>query len=205
MFCRIATWDEDIEVWDEETQKQLFSFRDHTHHITECVFLEKNSILFSASRDKTVKMWDLNTKAPINTISGHTRGIYFSSVVGLPCRMTVWILLLGVNGIALVGDSLCVTVSSDASMRVWDLRNISKPLQVRTEHTGKIRCVQYTDIGKKICTGGRDGVHVWNGDTFEHIRHDPVESVASLAITEESMAYGHNNGVVQFYDFVPHV
>ncbi len=109
------------------------------------------------------------------------------------------------NGIALIGEFQCASASSDKSVKVWDIRKHSSPLNVLLGHTGKVKCIKYTEAGKKICTGGEDGVDLWRSDNFAHIRsetHD--EPVVSLYLDEESVAYGGGNGHLKFYDFAPH-
>lgn len=178
----VVTWDDDVEMWDENTQQRLKVFNGHTSYISECVISNNNSVLYSSSRDKTVRLWDLKGGTRIAMFSGHTRGV---------------------TGVAQVSEYTFGSVSSDKSLRIWDTRKTDHPMCVRTEHTGKIKCIKASANGKKICTGGVDGVHVWNSDTFEHIRWDPSEQVDCIAVDDERMAYGAAGGVVRYYDFVP--
>lgn len=56
-----------------------------------------------------------------------------------------------------------------------------------------------------MCTGGEDGVNIWNSTNFTHMRKDQAgEFVTSIAMDEESLAFGGLNGEIQYYDFTPH-
>jgi len=55
----------------------------------------------SASSDKTLKVWDLETGSALCTLAGHTRGV---------------------NGVAVTADGRrAVSASSDKTLKVWDL------------------------------------------------------------------------------------
>ena len=49
-----------IKIWDTQNDyiciKTLYG---HDHSISSCVFLPNNDFIMSASRDKTIKIWEL--------------------------------------------------------------------------------------------------------------------------------------------------
>lgn len=172
------------------------------------------------------------------------------------------------NAVALVGENYCLTGSSDKLVKVWDTRKLDAALHTISEHTGKVLCIESSEIGSKIsflslsrppplffverirkfgvleinkyfcsekieenfsvfcfdfcfvlflfdkpqiCTGGADGVNVWNSTTFTQtptlslLRKDfEGEFVTCIAMDEESLAFGGLNGQIQYYDFTPH-
>lgn len=176
--------DQNATHWDETTNQRVGTFSGHLQRIKSCALCPDKSILFTASRDTTVRLWDLHNRTKIGTIDGHAKAV---------------------NTVALMSENLCMTGSSDKLVKVWDLRKLDTAITVLSAHTGKLTCISQTDIGNKICTGGEDGVHLWNRTTFEHIRKDfDGEFVTSIALDEESISYGGLNGQIQYYDFSPH-
>jgi len=51
--------DSTVKVWDSQSGALLHSFRGHTALVTSLAFRPDGGRLFSGSRDKTVKVWDL--------------------------------------------------------------------------------------------------------------------------------------------------
>ena len=52
--------DSTVKVWDSESKELTHNFRGHTGLVTSLVFSRDGRQLFSGSRDKTVKVWNLN-------------------------------------------------------------------------------------------------------------------------------------------------
>lgn len=69
-----------MELWNEETYQRTSAFNGHTGYISDCMVSGNNSVLYSASQDKTVKLWDIKSGANIATIAGHTRGLWHDLV-----------------------------------------------------------------------------------------------------------------------------
>jgi WD40 repeat protein len=181
------SWYEHATHWDETTNQAIGTFTGHLQRVKSCTLCPTKSILYTASRDSTVRLWDLHNQSKITSINGHARAV---------------------NAIELINPNMCITGSSDKVVKTWDLRNLSAPVHVLSgHHAGKLKCIKYNAIGTKICTGGEDGVNVWRdiGASFEHLRTDfDGECVASIVMDEESVAYGGINGQIQYYDFAPH-
>jgi WD40 repeat protein len=49
-----------VKVWDSRTGKLVHSFRGHTGLISSLAFSPDGKRLYSGSRDKTVKVWDVS-------------------------------------------------------------------------------------------------------------------------------------------------
>uniref|UniRef100_A0A673JWD4 WD repeat-containing protein 31-like n=1 Tax=Sinocyclocheilus rhinocerous TaxID=307959 RepID=A0A673JWD4_9TELE len=100
-LCVSGGHDQAVVVYDWRAGKQCKSFQGHSREITK---VKANSLIFSASRDKTVLMWDLGRDTePVQEFCGHE---------------------LVVNGVAVGpdGSKLC-TGSRDNSMRLWDIES----------------------------------------------------------------------------------
>lgn len=182
----IVTWHNNNAAmrWDETTRQCVTTFTGHTKRIKSCSLNQRESMLFTASRDTTVKIWDPHNGTQISSIDGHGGSV---------------------GDIAPLGEHGCITVASDTKVRVWDIRKLSAPLHVMHGHTDKVRCVRVSEIGGKICTGGGDGACIWRTSDFSLIRKElDGESVMSLTMDEESIAFGGDTGRLTYFDFTPH-
>lgn len=186
---RIITWQENAVSWDLETSQIVGTFSGHLKGVKYCSISVPKNILFTASRDTTVRLWDAHNQIKISTLQGHSAAV---------------------NTVEIVGENMCMSGGSDEKMMVWDTRKTSSPLHSISAHQGKIRCIKYNAISEKICTGGEDGINLWDSaslqtNTMKHIRKDfDGECVASIAMDEECIAYGSLFGLIQYYDFTPH-
>lgn len=76
--------DRKLIVWDSETLKPLKIFTQHRDAVTSLAFRGKTNQLFSASKDRTVKIWSLNELAYVETLFGHQDEVLDVAAVGGP-------------------------------------------------------------------------------------------------------------------------
>lgn len=50
-----------IKVWDFQSFECLRTLHGHDHNVSSVTFLPNGDFIVSASRDKTIKMWEVNT------------------------------------------------------------------------------------------------------------------------------------------------
>lgn len=74
--------DRKIIVWDPATLKPLKIFTQHRDSVTALAFRGKTNQLFSASKDRTIKIWSLDELAYIETLFGHQDEVVDVSAVG---------------------------------------------------------------------------------------------------------------------------
>lgn len=60
--------DENIEVWDLKTKKQLHLLKGHRYQVDQMLFSKDEKSIVSVSHDDTVKVWDAMTGANLHTI-----------------------------------------------------------------------------------------------------------------------------------------
>ena len=88
-------------VWNASTLKPLKVFSQHRDAVTALAFRGKTNQLFSASRDRTIKIWSLDELAYVETLFGHQDEVLDVAAVGGK-------------------EERCVTVGArDRSARLW--------------------------------------------------------------------------------------
>ncbi|VDO72015.1 unnamed protein product [Heligmosomoides polygyrus] len=60
-----------FQIWDFATLAHVRDFKGHRAPITALCFQLKTNCLFSASRDRSVKLWDLDQMGLVDTMYGH--------------------------------------------------------------------------------------------------------------------------------------
>ena len=93
--------DNNIEIWDMNTDKQLHILCGHRNKIN-CVQLLSNTSLISNSEDKSIRVWCLRTNRCIKTIQNQSKNI---------------------NSIQLIADNRVVCSLFTKKIKVWDLES----------------------------------------------------------------------------------
>ncbi|KAJ6606545.1 WD40-repeat-containing domain protein [Mycena vulgaris] len=142
---------------DLETGNTLQIYRGHTAPVTSIAFCDKDhlsrdgSILITGSWDKTIKLWDTDTKALISSTEAHSDFV--------KCLFVFPSLKLLVSG------------SSDKIVRFWDLSDAGsgKPLTSMgfiSSHTRPLSCIDgvaLSDTSATLYTGDSMGaIKIWD-------------------------------------------
>lgn len=104
-FLAIATARNNILVYDTETYKLLNSFSGHSGFIYDLSFSpdKEKFMLYSASEDGTVKIWDILLNKQVSSLSGHSNGV---------------------RHLALTNDAMSlISVTADNNIYIWKLGN----------------------------------------------------------------------------------
>ncbi len=101
-----------------------------------------NNIIASASRDKTIKLWDGNNSYNcILTLNGHSGGVY---------------------SVAQLSNNLIASGSVDKSIKVWDGNNNYKCIMTLTDHKGTVYSVIQLD-NKMMASASKDKtIKIWD-------------------------------------------
>src|ERR1022692_2193012 len=146
----------------------------------------------SASRDKTLKVWDLATGRALRTLEGHSARVY--GVAATPDgrravstsrdrTLKVWDLETGgalrtlqghyrsVYGVAVTPDGKrAVSASHDNTLKVWDLET-GRALHTLAGHSARVYGVAVTPDGKRAVSASADHtLKVWDLETGSALR-----------------------------------
>lgn len=174
-LIKLWNWDKDFICIRE--------FESHSHFVMQVQFNPQDPSLFaSASLDKTIKMWDINTTSPHFTLSGHTKGVnclnFYPS-----------------------GDKpYLVTGADDKTAKIWDYQT-KTCVQTLEGHTDNVVTTVFHPKLPLLLTGSEDGtVRIWHSTTFrlETTLNYGMERVWTIGVhpTSSLTAIGYDDGTV---------
>jgi WD40 repeat protein len=172
-----------IRVLDFQTRKNLQELVGHTGGVMSLKF--HSNLLLSASRDRTVKIWDILTGTCVNTFTEHSASVWCLdwdegpiAVSGSEDRMVkLWDLRSGRcvhtcsghgKGIGSItfDDFHIASGSRDKTIRIWDQRT-RRPLHILKGHSNSVRCLKF-DAHRLVSGSWDNTIKIW--DIKEGIR-----------------------------------
>ena len=147
-----ASWDKTLRLWDLNTGVTTRRFVGHTGDVTSVSFSADNRQIVSASRDKTIKLWNTLGECKYTiTEDGHTEWV--SCVRFSPNT----------------ANPVIVSSGWDRLVKVWNLSNC----KLRTNHLGHggyVNTVTVSPDGSLCASGGKDGVTMlWDLNERKHL------------------------------------
>lgn len=109
-----------------------------------CLCELSNGCVVSGSRDKTLKVWNMNTKTVLNTLTGHSAAIW--RVIELKMRRDKLMIASG---------------SEDHTVRIWDVTT-GHCLQTLDRHTNRVMGLEEMADGCLISGSTDHTIQVWN-------------------------------------------
>lgn len=114
----------------------------HQGTICDLRFNYDGSMLYTASVDKTVGVWDVSSGSRIKRLKGHTN---FVNAVGE----------------AKAGPPLVVSGSDDAQVRVWDIRRRGSVVNLNSVY--QVTACTFGESTQQVVSGGIDNeIKVWD-------------------------------------------
>ncbi len=163
----------------------LFTYRGHSDVVNGVDWSPNGQRIASASKDKTVQVWDATSGDHVLTYRGHSDAV--NSVAWSP------------NG------KYIATGSADKTVQIWDAASATNILTYR-EHSGPITSVAWSPDGRHITSGSADGkVLVWNNapdKTTTILVYDYGSIVWAVAWSNEGgyIVAGGDDGTAQVLD-----
>jgi WD40 repeat protein len=170
-----------------------------------CAFSLDGFRVVSASSDRTLKLWDVNSAREIVSLTGHTDQVTDCAFspdgqrilsASLDRTLKLWRADTGaelgtfyghsdgVNACAFSPDGrLIVSASSDGTLKLWEASNPQDAKQFRA-HGDRVTGLSIPPGGHFIVSGSTDGtLKVWDGETGENLstlegQADPVNACA---------------------------
>lgn len=127
-----------VALWELHSASCLGQFHIHTGPVAAVSFSPDGNKVASCSEDQTLKVLDVRTGT-----------VLFSKDAKTPLRCLCW------------DGASVLTGCSSGSLLVWDLLSAQMLTEVFA-HNGAVTCIQVSDDGSFVATGGEDGkVIVW--------------------------------------------
>eukprot|EP00403_Amphidinium_massartii_P018832 CAMPEP_0178424496 /NCGR_PEP_ID=MMETSP0689_2-20121128/28239_1 /TAXON_ID=160604 /ORGANISM="Amphidinium massartii, Strain CS-259" /LENGTH=500 /DNA_ID=CAMNT_0020046133 /DNA_START=26 /DNA_END=1528 /DNA_ORIENTATION=+ len=127
--------------WDLGTARPFETCQGHSGDIYAIHGDEPESLLASASKDRTIRVWDMHQDGGkcVSVLKGHT-----GAVLDLRLR----------------GNRI-VSASMDKTVRMWDIRQPKAPITTLEGHSEQVHCVDFRD--RMVISGSRDtSLKVWS-------------------------------------------
>jgi WD40 repeat protein len=206
-----------VRVLDFQTRRSLQELVGHTGGVMSLKF--DRNILLSASRDRTVKMWDMTTGVNAATFTEHVASVWcldwdggFNCVSGSEDRLVkLWDLKSGkcihtytghTKGIgSITFDSRYVASGSrDKTIRLWDQR-MRRCLHTYKGHSNSVRCLSFDE--RKLVSGSWDNtIKIWDLTTGGLTRNlkGHTDRVLTLQFDDYKIVSGSFDQTVKIWD-----
>ncbi|OMJ82299.1 hypothetical protein SteCoe_17012 [Stentor coeruleus] len=160
-------------------------YRGHTEAAWGCTITTDCQFAFSGSCDKTIRIWDVQTRVEIGKLEGHTDAI---------------------NSLALYNnDKYLISASWDTSIKIWDWK-LRTEVKTLGNHISAIYSMSITEDEKYLITGDANGgVKIWDlelGNLYKELSCEG-STVFGVCITNDKSAIitGDFSGNVREFDF----
>ncbi len=187
MFRTMPYVQEAEELLRESVNSCNAVFKGHTDRVTSSSFNPNGSQIVSASKDRSVRIWDATTGAQLGVLEGHRASVNSASFSPDGSRIVstsedktvrIWDATTGVLLKVLEGHvasvnsasfgpngSQIVSASKDRSVRIWDATTGAR-LGVLEGHMASVNSASFSPDGSRIVSTSEDKtVRIWDATT----------------------------------------
>ena len=205
-------------------QRKLKSLSSHSGTITSLLFADNQ--LISSSEDKTIKVWDHQTRKCTKTIQCHDQPLSCLAIFDDGSRLIsgspngsilMWSLETGedvtlnthgqaITGLAIYDNNTLVSAANDECIRLWDLEKMECLISLRG-HQKEILSLIVNKATKQIFSGGVDKtVRCWDVEKCNCTATLEVpHPVLCLDSNDDILVAGLDNGTVIIWDLYTHL
>lgn len=154
-----GSYDNTIKVWDISSalalsdangyadmpmERELRAPTQHRGGINGVALSADGRLALSASRDQTIKVWDVQTGCAVTTLNGHSQSV---------------------TAVALSADGrVAISGSNDRTLKVWDIQT-GRELRTLTGHSDFVKSVAMSADGRIAASLVTGGVIIWELET----------------------------------------
>ena len=206
-----ASNDGDVIIWDTVLGKSLVSLTSHTMSV-KCLKWGGTGLIYSASQDRTIKVWRSSDGALCRTLQGHGHWVnvlalntdYVMRTAAFePSKAQIVHEESSLNEaeqkaealkrynkvLANVQDEYMVSGSDDFKLMLWNPSKEKKPIATLTGHQQLVNDVKFSPDARMIASASFDkSIRLWNGKTGQFIARmlGHVQEVYQLAWSADS-------------------
>jgi serine/threonine protein kinase len=169
------------------TWSRTRSLSDHLSSINALAFSSDGQMLASGSADRTVKLWNPDSRIPRCTLSGH------SSLIDA--------VVFSLDGATLASGSW------DHTIKIWQFET-GELIRTLSQHSGWIKCLAIAPDGQTLISGSADRtIKIWHLGTGEVqttlLGHSSAVHSVALSTDGQKLASGSADKTIKLWNLDP--
>lgn len=182
--------DKNVVLFNKDEGKVVATMTGHTKKVSDVLFHPQHELFFSASHDKTVRIWSPSSAGSTKFSSAHSLRLHEGEVSGVTLQP--------------LGEHL-VSASTDSSWAFIDIQTARALAHVRSDEPEGFECVQFHPDGVILGTGTlASRIRVWDVKTLSNVAsfEGHKGKITDISFSENGffMASAGEDSVVKLWD-----